>query len=89
VYPFDGGVDVHAEQVGEDSGGQVGGKVDQCRVAGCAGLDAVIVELADEAVDGQMPAGHLPGEQPAGRASPAAEHGGGRGGCVRFLDEAG
>lgn len=87
--PSDGGVDVQAEQVGEDGGGQVRGEVDQRGAAGGAGLDAVGVQLADEPVDAEVPAGHLAREQPARRASAPAEHGRRRGGRVQFVDQIG
>ncbi|HWG61612.1 MAG TPA: hypothetical protein VG253_07855 [Streptosporangiaceae bacterium] len=70
VGPSDGGVDVYAEQVGEDRGGQVGGEVDQGGAAGDTGLDAVLVELADEAVDGQVTAGNQGAEEPCSDTPP-------------------
>lgn len=87
--PFDGGVDVHAEKVGEHGGGQVGGQVDQGRAAGDPDLDAVVAELADEAVDGKMPARYLAGEQPGGRGPASAEHGGWRSTGAELADEPG
>lgn len=77
--PADGGVDVYAEEVGEDGGGQVGGERGEGSVTGGPDTDAVAVELVVEAVEVQRLAGDTAREQPAGclRAAGIMRRGGG------------
>lgn len=74
VDPADGGVDVDAEEVGEDRGGQVGGQRGEGTVAGRSGADAVAVELVVETVEVQRLAGDSVREQPAWCVWPAGDY---------------
>ena len=69
--PLHGGVDVEAEQVGEDRRGQLGGQGDQRGAAGAADVGDVGPELAVEGVAGRS-AGEATGEQPGGTGRVAA-----------------
>jgi hypothetical protein len=68
--PADGGVDVDAEEVGEDCGGQVGGERGEGSVAGGPGADAVAVELVVEAVEVQRLAGDAARDSQRGVSGP-------------------
>jgi hypothetical protein len=64
--PADCGVDVEAEEVSEDRGGQVAGECGERAVAGWPGADAVPVEQVGEAVPIDGLPGNAAGEQPPG-----------------------
>jgi len=85
--PADGRVDVDAEEVGEDGGGQVGGEGGEGSVAGGPGADAVAVELVGEAVEVQWLAGDTAREQPAGCLRPAGDHEAGRWLCGQLAED--
>src|SRR5258708_8646514 len=63
--PADRGVDVHAEQVGEDGGGQVGCEGGECPVAGGPDADSVPVQPGGQGVVGDR----LPGDPAGGQAA--------------------
>src|SRR6266508_4566212 len=72
--PADCGVDVHAEQVSQDGGGEVGGEGGECSVAGGPGADAMAVEPGGEAVVVDRLSGDPAGKQPVGSLRAVVDH---------------
>ena len=67
--PSDGGVDVHAEKVGQDGGGQIGRQGGEGAVAGDSNVDAVSAEPGGQGMVGDWLARHEAREQPLCRAA--------------------
>lgn len=65
--PPDSGVDVHAEDVGQDRGGQVGGQRGEGSVAGGADVDAMTAKSGGQGVIGDRLA-WAPGRETASEA---------------------
>jgi len=78
IHPADGGGDVHAEQVRDDRGWEVGCEGHEGAVAGRAGADAVAVEPVGEAVVVDGLSGNASGEQPVWSVRPVVDHEPGR-----------
>jgi hypothetical protein len=66
VHPLGGSVLVKAEQVGEDSSGELGGEVEEGGAAAGLGVDAEGSEPFAERGRGDGAAGQVAGEQPGG-----------------------
>jgi len=67
-------VDVHAEQIGEDGGGQVGGEGGEGPVAGRPDADFVPVQPGGQGVVGDRLPGDPAGEQAAGSPLVVGDH---------------
>lgn len=65
--PPDSCVDVHAEEIGQDCGGQIGGQGGEGSVTGGADVDAMTAESGGQGVIGDRLAGHQAWKQPARR----------------------
>ncbi len=75
--PVDGGLDVDAEQAGQDRGGQVGCPCGERGVAGLPGPDSVLAESAGQGLGCDGPCGRAAGEERAGAGQPGRVRGGG------------
>ena len=51
-------MDVHAEEIGQDRGGQIGGQGGEGSVAGGADVDAITAESGGQGVVGDRLTGH-------------------------------
>lgn len=74
VLPFDGDLDVDAEQPGEDGGGKFGGEAEQWGGAALRGAQSELAQSFGELVGADRLAGAATGEQPGG-GSLVAERG--------------